>query len=148
MNTSNGINNVSQSNDMPSVSTLYRSGGLVTEIAYDPQQPFVLNLLIPFLQQLAQQPRWQLWLAPQYKLSRTWLTNVGLPENKVMQMTKLNVEQSIVTMEKALASGNFSSVLVWLPQIDALTKDRLQRAAEQGNSYGFIMISTNNHYSH
>lgn len=148
MNRSHNLNGLTQPNVMPSVATLYRNGGLVSEIAYDPQQPFVLNLLLPFLQQLAEQPRWQLWLAPQYKLSRSWLTNVGLPENKIMQMTKLNYEQTIITMEKALSSGNFSSVLAWLPEVDDAVRDRSQKAAEQGNSYGFIMISKITNYSH
>lgn len=148
MNHSQSLNNLVQSTVVPSVSTLYRNGGLVSEIAYDPQQPFVLNLLIPFLQQLAEQPRWQLWLAPQYKLSRSWLTNVGLPENKIMQMTKLDYSQTIVTMEKALSSGNFSTVLAWLPEVSDEIKTRLQQAAEKGNSYGFIMISKNISHSH
>lgn len=148
MNNSITFDNMPPVAVMPSTTTLYRSGGLVSEIAYDPQQPFVMNLLLPFLQQLAEQPRWQLWLAPQYKLSRAWLTNVGLPENKIMQMPKLDNEKTIITMEKALASGNFSSVLAWLPNIDASAKDRLQKAAEIGNSYGFIMIAKSTGYTH
>lgn len=137
-----------QSVAMPSVTTLYRQGGLISEINYDPSQPFVFNLLLPFLQQLASQPRWQLWIAPQYKLNRPWLERVGLPTNKIMQMPNISSEDAIIKMEKALESSNFSTVLVWLPEIDEYTKARLQKAAEKGNSYGFIMLSTNKTHIH
>lgn len=141
------INNV-----MQSMARLYRNGGMVSEIAYDEQQPLVLHLLLPFLQQLAQQPRWQLWLTPQQKLSRHWLMSVGLPENKIMQMPHCDYEHTVLMMEKALASGNYSTVLAWLPYIDEATHLRLQRAAEQGNAYGFIMrpninVANNRHNS-
>jgi|GEM_PF-3940848 len=137
-----------QSATMPSVTSLYRNGGLISEINYDPNQPFVFNLLLPFLQQLSFQPRWQLWIAPQYKLNRSWLERVGLPTDKIMQMPNTSTEQAINKMEKALESGNFSTVLIWLSNIDEQTKYRLQSAAEKGNSYGFIMISDNKTYIH
>lgn len=121
------------------MTTLYRSGGLVSEINYDQEQPFVLHLLLPFLQQLAEQPRWQLWLTPQQKLSRQWLMNVGLPESKIVQIPKADPINNVEAMEKALASGNFSAVLAWIPNLSADDKERLQRAAEIGNAYGFIM---------
>jgi cell division inhibitor SulA len=35
-------------------------------------------LLLPLLQQLGQQSRWQLWLTPQQKLSREWVQSAGL----------------------------------------------------------------------
>ncbi|STV46380.1 cell division inhibitor [Klebsiella pneumoniae subsp. ozaenae] len=41
-------------------------------------------LLLPLLQQLGQQSRWQLWLTPQQKLSREWVQSAGLPLSKVM----------------------------------------------------------------
>lgn len=143
------VNNESvQSITMPSVTTLYRHGGLISEISYDPNQPFVFNLLLPFLQQLASQPRWQLWIAPQYKLNRSWLERVGLPTNKIMQMPNISSEDAITKMEQALESGNFSTVLIWLSDVDEHIKARLQCAAEKGNSYGFIMLSANKTHIH
>lgn len=132
-------NDTTINNAMQPMANLYRSGGIVSEIAYDEQQPFVFHLLLPFLQQLAQQPRWQLWLTPQQKLSRHWLMSVGLPENKIMQMPLCDYKHTVSMMEKALASGNYSTVLAWLPYVDEVTNLRLQRAAEQGDAYAFIM---------
>ena len=47
-------------------------------------------LLLPLLQQLGQQSRWQLWLTPQQKLSREWVQSAGLPLTKVMQISQLS----------------------------------------------------------
>ncbi len=48
-------------------------------------------LLLPLLQQLGQQSRWQLWLTPQQKLSREWVQASGLPLTKVMQISQLSL---------------------------------------------------------
>lgn len=51
----------------------HRSGdqntnGLISEIVYREDQPMMTQLLLlPLLQQLGQQSRWQLWLTPQQK---------------------------------------------------------------------------------
>ncbi len=63
----------------------HRSGeqntnGLISEIVYREDQPMMTQLLLlPLLQQLGQQSRWQLWLTPQQKLSREWVQSAGLP---------------------------------------------------------------------
>jgi cell division inhibitor SulA len=40
--------------------------------------PVDATSLLPLLQQLGQQSRWQLWLTPQQKLSREWVQSAGL----------------------------------------------------------------------
>ncbi len=46
---------------------------LISEVLYREDQPMMAQLLLlPLLQQLGQQSRWQLWLTPQQKLSRQW----------------------------------------------------------------------------
>lgn len=112
---------------------------LVSEIIYDPQNPFTLHLLLPFLQQLGNQPRWQLWLSPDSRMNRYWINNLGLPAQKTMGLNKISTERSIEMMEKALRSGNFSTVIAWLPVITQEIKERLHRAAAQGDSYCFIL---------
>ncbi|WP_159564447.1 SOS-induced cell division inhibitor SulA [Budvicia diplopodorum] len=127
--------------------------GLVSEIVYDPQNPFTFHLLLPFLQQLGHQPRWQLWLSPDSRMNRYWINSLGLPTQKTVSLNKLSTEKSVEMMEKALRSGNFSTVIAWLPVVSHEVKQRLQRAAQQGDCYGFIlqpssMPQANPHYNH
>ncbi|MCD1126090.1 cell division inhibitor SulA [Jinshanibacter sp. LJY008] len=113
----------------------------VSEIVYDPQNPFTLHLLLPFLQQLSHQPRWQLWLSSERRLNRYWINSLGLPENKTIGLNAVSTENTIEMMEKALRSGNFSSVIAWLPAISPDIKQRLNQAAKEGDCYGFILQS-------
>ncbi|MEE3661860.1 SOS-induced cell division inhibitor SulA [Brenneria sp. g21c3] len=119
-------------------------GGVISEIAYSADQPIVAHLLLPLLQQLGAQSRWLLWLSPQQKLSRPWLQQSGLPLDKSVQLNHINPLFTVDAMEKALLSGNYSAVLCWLS--DDLTEEekvRLRRAAQSGNTYGFIMRPEN-----
>lgn len=50
------------------VSTENTTAGLISEVVYREDQPMMTQLLLlPLLQQLGQQSRWQLWLTPQQK---------------------------------------------------------------------------------
>ncbi|MGK7285671.1 SOS-induced cell division inhibitor SulA [Buttiauxella agrestis] len=115
--------------------------GLISEVIYSEDQPWVTQLvLLPLLQQLGQQSRWQLWLTPQQKLSRQWVKSAGLPLTKVMQVSQLNPLFTVDAMVKALQTGNYSVVIGWLPK--ELTDEehlQLSSAAEMGNAIGFIM---------
>nr|EKQ9451780.1 cell division inhibitor SulA [Cronobacter sakazakii] len=65
--------------------------GLISEVMYNEDQPWMTQLvLLPLLQQLGQQSRWQLWLTPQQRLSREWVESAGLPLTKVMQVSQMN----------------------------------------------------------
>ena len=118
--------------------------GLISEVIYSEDQPWVTQLvLLPLLQQLGQQSRWQLWLTPQQKLSRQWLQSAGLPLAKVMQVSQLDPLFTVDAMVKALQTGNYSVVIGWLPE--ELTDEehlQLSSAAEMGNAIGFIMRPT------
>ncbi|WP_435954348.1 SOS-induced cell division inhibitor SulA [Dryocola sp. BD626] len=115
--------------------------GLISEVVYSEDQPWMTQLvLLPLLQKLGQQSRWQLWLTPQQKLSRQWVEASGLPLTKVMQASQLDPLFTVDAMVKALQTGNYSVVIGWLP--DELSDDehfRLANAAEKGNAMGFIM---------
>jgi cell division inhibitor SulA len=68
------------------------ASGLISEIVYREDQPMMTQLLLlPLLQQLGQQSRWQLWLTPKQKLSREWVQSSGLPLSKVMQINQLSL---------------------------------------------------------
>lgn len=117
------------------------STGLISEVVYREDQPLLTQLLLlPLLQQLGQQSRWQLWLKPQQKLSREWVLSAGLPLTKVMQINQLSPCDTVESMIRALRTGNYSVVIGWLS--DELTEEehfRLTEAAEEGNAIGFIM---------
>lgn len=69
---SSAAGNVAQ-NSVERVST-----GLISEVVYREDQPLLTQLLLlPLLQQLGQQSRWQLWLTPQQKLSREWVQSAA-----------------------------------------------------------------------
>lgn len=115
--------------------------GAISEVVYSEARPWVTHcILLPLLQQLGCQSRWQLWLTPQQKLSRKWLQACGLPLNKVMQSRQTSAACAIDAMEKALHTGNYSVVIIWLDQ-DLTDEEhyRLTAAAESGNALGFIM---------
>ncbi|WP_312948916.1 SOS-induced cell division inhibitor SulA [Superficieibacter sp.] len=117
------------------------STGLISEVVYREDQPMMTQLLLlPLLQQLGQQSRWQLWLTPQQKLSREWVQAAGLPLTKVMQISQMSPCNTLESMIRALRTGNYSVVIGWLT--DELTEEeysRLVMAAEEGHAMGFVM---------
>ncbi len=115
--------------------------GFISELIYCDNQPDTTQLLLlPLLQQLGTQSRWQLWLTPQQKLSRSWLRQSGLPLDKVMQVQATETITTVEAMIKALQTGNYSVVLGWLPEeITAEDRRRLQESASQGQALGLIM---------
>ncbi|MGG7447958.1 SOS-induced cell division inhibitor SulA [Kosakonia oryzendophytica] len=117
------------------------AAGLISEVVYREDQPMMAQLLLlPLLQQLGQQSRWQLWLTPQQKLSREWVQSVGLPLTKVMQINQLSPGVTLESMIRALRTGNYSVVIGW--HAEELTEEehhRLAMAAEEGNAIGFVM---------
>ncbi|EGT4255285.1 cell division inhibitor SulA [Citrobacter amalonaticus] len=137
----------STSNTMARVSSEKVSTGLISEVVYREDQPMMTQLLLlPLLQQLGQQSRWQLWLTPQQKLSREWVQSAGLPLTKVMQISQLSPCHTLESMVRALRTGNYSVVIGWLAE--ELTEEEhaeLVRAANEGNAMGFIMRPVSAH---
>lgn len=67
-------------NNTARVATTNTTAGLISEVVYREDQPMMTQLLLlPLLQQLGQQSRWQLWLTPQQKLSREWVGLLDYP---------------------------------------------------------------------
>lgn len=124
-----------------SCTTSAQASGLISELIYCDNQPGITQmLLLPLLQQLGTQSRWQLWLSPPQKLSRSWLRQSDLPLNKVMQVQLTEAITTVEAMIKALQTGNYSVVLGWLPgEISSNDRRRLQEAASCGQALGLIM---------
>lgn len=137
----------STSNTMARISSEKVSTGLISEVVYREDQPMMTQLLLlPLLQQLGQQSRWQLWLTPQQKLSREWVQSAGLPLTKVMQINQLSPCHTLESMIRALRTGNYSVVIGWLTE--ELTEEEhaeLVKAADEGNAMGFIMRPVSAH---
>lgn len=125
----------------PHAQTVNAPTGLISEVVYREDQPGMTQLLLlPLLQQLGQQSRWQLWLTPQQKLSREWVQSAGLPLSKVMQFSQLSPGLTLESMIRALRTGNYSVVIGW--HAEELTDEehhQLAMAAEEGNAIGFVM---------
>ncbi|WP_418384915.1 SOS-induced cell division inhibitor SulA [Xenorhabdus hominickii] len=128
----------------PPQSTISQTAkGLVSELIYNEHQSVINHILLPLLRQSGNEKRWLLWVTPNKKLSRNWLINSGLPLNKVVQLNQILPMASIEAMEKALASGNYSVVLGWLPELSEYEANKLQLAAQKGTALGFIMRPQN-----
>lgn len=125
------------------------STAFVSEVLYREDQPMMAQmLLLPLLQQLGQQSRWQLWLTPQQKLSRQWVQASGLPLAKVMQLRQMSSYDMLDAMVRALRTGNYSVVIGWLTEeLSSEEHTRLLAAAEEGNAMVFIMrpVTTASH---
>ena len=126
---------------LPHAHQQHASTGLISEVVYREDQPMLTQLLLlPLLQQLGQQSRWQLWLTPQQKLSRQWVQSAGLPLSKVMQISQMSPCNTLESMIRALRTGNYSVVIGWLSEeLSEEEHSRLVQAAEEGNAMGFIM---------
>ncbi|AIX74220.1 MAG: SOS-induced cell division inhibitor SulA [Mixta calida] len=115
--------------------------GWISELSYSEAQPGLTQLLLlPLLQQLGTQARWQLWLTPPQKISRHWLKSSGLPLNKMMQMSYHQGFSTVEAMVKALQTGNYSVVLGWITKdISESERRQLEEAASVGQALGLIM---------
>ncbi len=115
--------------------------GVISEVVYSEDRAGLTELmLLPLLQQLGQQSRWQLWLTPCQKLSRQWLQSAGLPLSKMMQVNQVTPQTTVETMAKAMRTGNYSAVIGWLPH--ELSDDQhnlLNLAACEGQTTGLIL---------
>ncbi|NIF20645.1 MULTISPECIES: SOS-induced cell division inhibitor SulA [Pantoea] len=117
-----------------------QSGGGITELRCSEQLGMLQMLLLPLLQQLSQQSRWQLWLTPAHKLNRAWLQQSGLPLEKSMHIADSDRYNAVEAMIKALKTGNYSVVVAWVPyDLNEQERQALEKAAAEGEAMGLIL---------
>ncbi|SFM90845.1 cell division inhibitor SulA [Izhakiella capsodis] len=125
-------------------SSLTLNSGTIAELVFSKNQSAVMHLmLLPLLQQLSIESRWQLWLTSKHKLSRHWLKSTGLPLDKMMQIQSPGEKPTLEAMNRALRTGNFSAVIGWV-QTPPTNEQRkmLERAAEAGHGLGLILCTS------
>lgn len=117
------------------------SAGII-ELLHDHPGVGELSLLLPLLRQ-ASVRRWQTWVCPPWQPYAPALQAAGIDLDAVLLITPDNPAAALWACRQALASGNCSVVLAWLPRIDNAGLRRLQLAAEDGTTPLFLFRARN-----
>ncbi|MEH6628646.1 MAG: translesion DNA synthesis-associated protein ImuA [Motiliproteus sp.] len=115
----------------------WQSGNLV-ELLYDKEGSGELRLLLPLLARLSKEERWLIWVDPPHIPYAPALAAAGIDTDKILMVHSKNRHDRLWTLEQALKSGGCSAVIGWLPQASAKAVRRLQVAAGEGATLGFI----------
>lgn len=98
-----------------------------------------LQLLLPALMQVSQQPRRIIWISPPFVPYASGLVNSGIAIEQVVVIPVDKVAASASwSMEKILKTQSCGIVMSWPKCLQDKTIRRLQLAAEAGNSLGFL----------
>jgi len=123
----------------------YLGGGwpeaCLTELLCDQPGQGELSLLLPLLKQLqCETPDHSILLVdPPLLPCGSALAGLGLKLPQLVTVQTRSRRDQLWTLEQALRSGCCPAVLSWLPQADARALRRLQVAATEGNSRGFLI---------
>ncbi|MFT4929180.1 MAG: protein ImuA [Phenylobacterium sp.] len=98
-----------------------------------------IRLLFPALSQLCDKDMLYAWIAPPGRLNGQTLANAGLPLDKTLIATDVSAKESFWLAEKCLRSGCCAAVVLWCNELESTQARRLQLAAKEGNSLGFII---------
>jgi len=114
-------------------------GNCLIELLCDQPGQGELSLLLPLLKQLqSESEHCLIWVDPPMWLCAPALVNAGLKLEQLVTVTTRSRRDRLWTLEQALRSGCCPAVLGWLPQADAKALRRLQLAAAEGQSRGFL----------
>lgn len=130
------------SSGFPQLDTLLSGGwprGALTEILVSHEGIGALNLLMPALARLARRRRWLAWVAPPYVPHALTLVQAGVDLSRVLMVHPRRAADNVWATEQALRSGTCGAVLTWLAGGQCQqTLNRLQLAAESGNTWGVL----------
>jgi len=103
-----------------------------------------LQLLLPLLVRHskaaagARDRRWLCWVAPPYVPHARALSESGVDVSRVLLVHVGTDDEALWSVEQALRSEGSSLVLAWVARASAGQLRRLQLAAEEGGSIGFL----------
>jgi cell division inhibitor SulA len=98
-----------------------------------------LKLLQPALATLSQQRRWLAWVSPPWQPYAPGLQGAGIALERVLVIRTQQQRDTLWAMEECLQSACCSAVLGWPVNPTPTSIRRLQRAAQQGNSWGILL---------
>ncbi|OMH32609.1 translesion DNA synthesis-associated protein ImuA [Motiliproteus sp. MSK22-1] len=115
----------------------WQPGNLV-ELLYAKEGCGELRLLLPLLATLSLNEKWIIWVDPPHIPYAPALATAGIDINKILMVYSNTWQDRIWTLEQALKSGSCSAVLGWLPAKQEKAIRRLQIAASEGGTLGFL----------
>lgn len=92
------------------------------------------------LRLLNQQNRWQFWISARPMLKRSWISQSGLSEQKVVHLPNANPTNMVALIEKALLSKTASYIAVCIDTpLSNSEKYRLQQAVKISGTHLFLI---------
>ena len=97
-----------------------------------------VRLVLPAIASMTQEQGWTAWVSPPYLPYAPALVEARLKLSQLVVIRPQRDKDSLWSAEQALRSGACTSVLVWLDAASERDLRRLQLAAEQGGTTGFL----------
>lgn len=110
----------------------------LVELLYRDEGSGELRLLLPLLAELSRQDRWLIWVDPPHIPYAPALLAAGIDLDRVQVVRSNSRRDRLWCLEQCLKSGCCSVVLGWLPAGEEKAIRRLQVAATEGQSRGFL----------
>ncbi len=82
--------------------------------------------------------RWILFIAPPGKPNFTFLQQSGIHKSRVLTLDANKVKDSLTLLKSTLQSNNYSTVIVWLNQIDTPLQNELQSYCQASQTNCFV----------
>ena len=94
------------------------------------------SLLAPVLRDLSeeQDARWLTLIAPPSSLTQAWLRDAGLNRERILLLQPGGNQSALQLACEALRLGHSHTVVSWLGNLNANTRQQLTRAANSGNA--------------
>jgi len=96
-------------------------------------------LIVPALGRLKRPERWMTWISPPYKPTSEFLRASGINPKHLRIIHRRTRRDRLLAAEQALASRTNDIVLIWMTDITAHDRDRLNDAAAQASTRGMLI---------
>jgi cell division inhibitor SulA len=94
------------------------------------------SLLAPVLRELSEEEdaRWLTLIAPPASLTQAWLRDAGLNRERILLLHPRGAQSALQLAREALRLGRSHTVVTWLGNLNASSRQQLTRAASTGNA--------------